>query len=186
MKNDSYEVGATLARAMDVAESRGMNDSEGFALFKADDHQRGPGKVHLIPQDEYDRMRCGKPLIGTAGSLLPGTVEDVTCRGCLSGIESDQRQDEWRAQWEQKQLERDAENAQWWAWYNDYLESPEWHHRRRRVLDRCRGICEGCGTARAVHVHHLTYARAGREMLFDLVGVCADCHETIHDRDIAR
>jgi hypothetical protein len=29
-------------------------------------------------------------------------------------------------------------------------------------------------------VHHLTYERVGYEDLDDLVSVCEDCHETVH------
>src|ERR1051325_3988770 len=45
--------------------------------------------------------------------------------------------------------EREAERERWWAWYNDYLNSPQWRDRRRKVLERARGVCEGCGERRA-------------------------------------
>ena len=38
-----------------------------------------------------------------------------------------------------------------------------------------------CRKKPATQVHHLTYKRVGREMLFDLVAVCADCHEVVHE-----
>ena len=52
--------------------------------------------------------------------------------------------------------------------------------KRAAVLRRCGGVCEGCGEAPAVEVHHLTYQRVGRELLFDLVGVCRACHDAAH------
>jgi 5-methylcytosine-specific restriction endonuclease McrA len=71
-------------------------------------------------------------------------------------------------------------NADWWAWYDRYLASPQWAAKRSAVLVRDRGLCCGCGTRRATQVHHLTYARVWREMLFDLVSVCDSCHAIVH------
>lgn len=67
--------------------------------------------------------------------------------------------------------------------YADYLDSSEWRARRRLVLERCDGICEGCRTAQADEVHHLTYQHVGREFLFELVGLCSDCHSRWHERE---
>ena len=64
--------------------------------------------------------------------------------------------------------------------YQDYLQSDQWREKRAKVMDRSRGVCESCGSARAEHVHHLTYLRVGVEPLFDLVAVCADCHSALH------
>lgn len=65
--------------------------------------------------------------------------------------------------------------------YNDYLLSSEWRALRRRVIIRCKGICEHCGVASVEEVHHLTYKRFKRENLADLLGLCSDCHERIHN-----
>lgn len=75
---------------------------------------------------------------------------------------------------------RGEHSRQWWADYNAYLATPAWRERRQKVLDRAAGLCEGCRANRADVVHHLTYERVGREMLFDLVAVCQPCHEQIH------
>lgn len=64
--------------------------------------------------------------------------------------------------------------------YSIYLHSPEWKAKRTKVLERAGGICEGCGDAPAVEVHHLTYERIYNEMLFDLVAVCRGCHDQLH------
>ncbi len=91
------------------------------------------------------------------------------------------------AEWQQEsQAVRDAETAEWRAWYNAYLQTPEWQAIRVKVLRRDRGICQGCGEAGATQVHHLTYDRVGREMLFDLVSVCRPCHLAIHKKEGAR
>lgn len=69
-----------------------------------------------------------------------------------------------------------------WEKYGPYLASEAWREKANLVLMRAHGICEGCGKAPATQVHHLTYARVGNEMLFDLVAICKSCHEIIHGR----
>ena len=75
--------------------------------------------------------------------------------------------------WQSKKKDLDAER-------NAYMQTPQWQRIRQKVMKRCGGICEGCGDRPATQVHHLTYERLGREMLFDLVGLCRSCHESIH------
>ena len=69
--------------------------------------------------------------------------------------------------------------------YSNYLKSEEWQNLRRKVLARANGRCEGCGDKPATDVHHLTYERFGKEMLFDLVAVCKECHKKIHKQSKA-
>jgi hypothetical protein len=76
--------------------------------------------------------------------------------------------------------QREQKDTQFWHEYNVYLCSPEWAQKRNKVLARCGYVCEGCGERPAISAHHLTYVRRGREMLFDLVGVCQECHDAIH------
>lgn len=66
--------------------------------------------------------------------------------------------------------------------YSIYLSSPEWRIKRSLVLKRANGICEGCGITKATQVHHLTYVRLYKEMLFDLVAICDDCHQSLHEK----
>lgn len=77
--------------------------------------------------------------------------------------------------------DRAAERQAWFAEHDAYLQSNEWKKRRRLVMERAGGICEGCRSAKAVHVHHLTYAHWKRELLWELVAVCVPCHEAAHD-----
>lgn len=72
-------------------------------------------------------------------------------------------------------------NQAWWDAYRQYLASEQWREKRWKVLRRANDICEGCGEARATQVHHLTYKRVGQEMLFDLVAICDECHQSIHN-----
>jgi len=86
----------------------------------------------------------------------------------------------WRKHREQarKSYEK-RNNATWNKWYDKYRESPEWRHRREMVFERCGYMCECCGDADAVEVHHTSYALVGREPLFHLVGICGECHRYI-------
>jgi hypothetical protein len=84
---------------------------------------------------------------------------------------------EMRAEIEKARL---SESANRKAFYESYINSDAWQIVRQKVLKRANWICEGCGTAKATQVHHLTYDRLGNEMLFDLVAVCAACHREIH------
>ncbi len=63
--------------------------------------------------------------------------------------------------------------------YNRYLESPEWHKKRDLVLKRCQNVCEGCGVVPATEVHHIHYDHLFNEFLFELLGLCQDCHKKI-------
>lgn len=62
-----------------------------------------------------------------------------------------------------------------------YLQSPEWRARRQRVMERAAGLCEGCRSRKATQVHHLTYKHWARELLFELVALCDDCHAICHE-----
>lgn len=58
------------------------------------------------------------------------------------------------------------------------------------AVARARGVCEGCRSARATQVHHLTYQHAGHvvpggELLWELVAVCDDCHDRAHMRAVS-
>lgn len=67
-------------------------------------------------------------------------------------------------------------------WYKKYLNSAEWSERRTKVLKRCNEICEGCGENPATDVHHQTYDHVGYEFLFELLGLCRDCHARFHNK----
>lgn len=70
--------------------------------------------------------------------------------------------------------------AQFFERYDKYLRSPEWRAKRQQVFERAHGMCEGCATAKATQVHHLSYAHVGNEFLFELVAICDQCHERLH------
>lgn len=65
--------------------------------------------------------------------------------------------------------------------YDVYLASPAWGARRAKVLERAKGTCEGCLERKATQVHHLTYRHIFEEFMFELVAVCKECHERLHN-----
>lgn len=69
--------------------------------------------------------------------------------------------------------------------YDEYLAS-DWWQRRARAKRYSTGYrCEECGESdRVLHVHHLTYARLGRERDEDLEVLCESCHRGKHGIDI--
>jgi|ERR1700674_595620 len=69
---------------------------------------------------------------------------------------------------------------QWREAYDQYRKTPEWIAKRRLVLLRAQGICEGCRSKPAVEAHHATYDHVGDEFLFELVAVCRACHDRFH------
>jgi hypothetical protein len=75
-----------------------------------------------------------------------------------------------------------AKKADFFDDYDEYLRSSEWTEKRHRVLNRCHNICEGCGKNKAVQVHHLSYQHYRNEFLFELVGICKKCHDTLHEK----
>ena len=90
-----------------------------------------------------------------------------------------------REEWNRKKKEAGSSiekqaTTRFWCGYSEYLASPEWAARRRLVLVRAAGTCEGCGSAPPSEVHHLTYEHLGEEFLFELTAVCSTCHVRLH------
>jgi 5-methylcytosine-specific restriction endonuclease McrA len=115
------------------------------------------------------------------GSAIGNPIKHDAVRG-QEVVEFDEElHDRWRVEEQRRwEVEREEKNSGWWIWYNSYLESPDWQSRRRKVLERAGGLCEGCRECRATQVHHLTYAHAGNELLYELAALCEGCHEIAH------
>ena len=89
--------------------------------------------------------------------------------------------------WEQAKYSVDQiSDGDWWAQYDEYLESPQWARIRDAVLIRDHHMCQGCGSQKATQIHHLTYEHVRHEFLFELVSVCSSCHERLHSRTASR
>ncbi len=80
----------------------------------------------------------------------------------------------------ERRAEREARNCDFWRKYEEHMASAAWQALRAKVLQRADGQCEGCRAPWPSHVHHLTYARLGDEMLYDLVALCEGCHAKLH------
>lgn len=116
------------------------------------------------------------------GRVVGGAVAKSKVRGVAAWFDEG-LQERWSAQAASGyQAKKEQEQREWWDWYSSYLRSPEWREKRQKVLARDR-ICQACLERVATQAHHLTYQHAGNEPLFDLVGVCHECHETITAMD---
>lgn len=162
-------------------------------LLRADPHHWGEGQVHEFNPERMQTF-CGRSLTQCPGKRFIGPESAVTCKACVRSIEARERREAWRQEWqrrcEEDRQRKEIENRRWWAAYNEYLQTPAWRQKRRRVLDRANDLCEGCGLFQATQVHHLRYPAhfpgtwewIRHEKLFDLRAVCDRCHEDIHDR----
>ncbi len=137
-------------------------------------HQFGAGKVHIIDDRDPGKLFCGRQLKDVTGKP---SADKPTCKVCLERVVSRPEQEK---RWASQKAESEAKNERWWAWYDSYLKTEKWHAKRRAVIKRAVGICEGCLFAKATQVHHLTYFHVGEELLFELRAVCDDCHERAH------
>lgn len=78
---------------------------------------------------------------------------------------------------------RQSHQSAWWVKYSAYLQSPKWRKKRAAVLKRDNYLCQACLENQATQAHHLTYKHLEHEPLFDLVSVCVNCHEALHQME---
>ena len=121
-------------------------------------------------------LSCGRA-VGSAVAhdkvaVLPPYWDEDTAR--LYDERCRQRRAEREAAFERGRTERRES-------YQRYLMTAEWQAKRKAVLAREQYVCQGCGTSRATEVHHLSYEHVGRELLYQLVALCGECHRTAHD-----
>lgn len=62
--------------------------------------------------------------------------------------------------------------------YNKYLKSEHWLLFSEGIRSR---RCFCCHSNKDLHVHHTDYSRLGQELPTDVVTVCGNCHQVIHD-----
>jgi 5-methylcytosine-specific restriction endonuclease McrA len=125
-------------------------------------------------------LTCGLQ-VGSAVKRATLTEQQISA---LPNWEAALKDHFWRSRsalYAQKRKKADADAyREWMRHYNAYLQTPEWKGRRKLVLLRAQGICEGCRSKPATDAHHVTYAHAGEEFLFELVALCPACHERFH------
>jgi 5-methylcytosine-specific restriction protein A len=69
-----------------------------------------------------------------------------------------------------------------WHDENDrYYLSVTWNRKRIYVLNRDNHLCQMCLTNSANDVHHTSYLHFGNELTSELISVCRDCHNMIHN-----
>lgn len=79
--------------------------------------------------------------------------------------------------------------ADWWAGYNDYLNSAHWRRLRLSIVRRDGYRCQNCFdevTEYTAHVHHTSYVgyqRVGYSFAFECVTLCQDCHARYHAKE---
>lgn len=115
----------------------------------------------------------------TCGRSMGNPLKQSEYIGCPPEWDYD-LQEQWDSQ---RRIEHEEKANEWWDRYKAYLKTSEWKHRRRLVMLRSQGICEGCRERPAKEVHHLTYAHVCEEFLFELVALCEECHDRIHGHD---
>lgn len=70
--------------------------------------------------------------------------------------------------------------------YFEWMKSPAWRQIRNRKMKESGYKCELCGSAKNLHVHHITYENIGHEPLDDLLVVCNKCHKKLHEEDFKK
>lgn len=64
--------------------------------------------------------------------------------------------------------------------YVNYIKSPRWKKKREEVFAFYGKRCFACRKrAKVLHVHHVSYARLGREAMGDLMPLCVPCHKEV-------
>lgn len=66
----------------------------------------------------------------------------------------------------------------------EFWETEQWENLKRAKRE-LHLKCRACNTSEDMsgekfHLHHLTYKDLGREMGFDVIWLCAECHEKVH------
>jgi len=70
--------------------------------------------------------------------------------------------------------------------YTEYMKSASWMVRRSEWWKGRRRQCSICRSKKRLHLHHVTYERLGFELDSDLVALCEDCHDGVHNLIRAR
>ena len=137
------------------------------------------GTPLVIRQLRYQCGDCGRLLPNALPhSMANPETPSVDLAALQQWIAHDQ--EHWnKHRIESKKIDQ-IRQEEWRAKYEQYLMSEAWMLKREKVFERCKGICDGCRENKATAVHHLTYEHLGNELLWELAGVCRDCHERAH------
>lgn len=66
--------------------------------------------------------------------------------------------------------------------YNAYLNSDNWKTKREQILIRDCHQCKVCRNKSSIlEVHHLTYDHVMQEHPYELITLCNECHNRLHE-----
>jgi hypothetical protein len=68
----------------------------------------------------------------------------------------------------------------WDYYFNKYLKSDEWKHKRKLIMDFYNWTCQRCSN-KATDLHHKTYENIFQEKFEDLEPLCRRCHNKEHN-----
>lgn len=66
--------------------------------------------------------------------------------------------------------------------YREYLRSDHWIKFKHGYSRKYKNECYLCGDTQWLELHHVTYERLGKELQTDVVYLCRDCHELVHQK----
>lgn len=152
------------------------------SVFKISRRKRSDDVIVVVQQCQ----RCGRQI-----KTVPKKGQPILTLPWFDEALGESFRQARQAAWEKMRQEhkehneaaREAQNAQWWADYNRYLRSQDWHKMRKSVLERDNNTCQACLRNKATQVHHISYAlyeQLGRSAAFELVAICYACHKAIH------
>ena len=127
-------------------------------------------------QFRYQCVNCGK-LNGQAMTRSEAVDRDGNPPPLWNAALDAVNREKMKAIYEEKNAKFLAYNG-----YHGYLNSDNWHAKRKMIMDRADGICEACLVSAATEVHHMTYDNVYDEFMWELRAVCRDCHERWHKR----
>jgi len=70
-----------------------------------------------------------------------------------------------------------------WAFYSDWIREPDgkWAAQREAWYSRHEKKCFVCTGPNRIRLHHTTYERADAPLDEDLVSLCEECHQRVHE-----
>ncbi len=124
---------------------------------------------------------CGFPEGAWIGKDKLGDTSSIAD---ADGNQFSQYEEARRLAWQSIALKHyQQQNSEGRLAYDQYLKSPEWRLKSKKVIERAGGICEGCLQRKATQAHHISYRHIFDEFLWELRAVCDACHDRAHAED---
>ena len=121
-----------------------------------------------------------------SGSYKLNSVKDISKIPDFDNLKYDlemkKREDFYNQYYKDLKKAKDDKQTEWWQMYSNYLKTEKWKNKRNAILLRDKYICQGCLRPNANEVHHLTYDNVTDELAFQLISLCSDCHNRVHEK----